>query len=354
MPETYRVCLIGCGRMGATIDDEITGRRTDHHWLPYSHAAAYDACERTELAAVCDVDAAKAETIRQRYGAKQAFTDYREMIHAVKPDIVSVATRSESRHAEITVFAAENGVRGIYCEKALCSSMTEADRMRAACNRVGVAFNYGAQRRYMPVYRKMREMALSGEIGDVMVTIGCHGGESSAQWGHTHTVDVLMFLAGDPEVDTVQGTANIDPSDFADDRLDGDPGIPAAAIRFQNGVWGYVVARPGSEFEVSGTLGTLHTVNDVTGVHLKRVAEGKGSHMTEVPFPETGAGSGTLNAVREIVAELDGGPRTSGNIDVACRSQEIVFAILESERREGARVRMPLEHRTLTVGRIEH
>ena len=353
MPDIYRACLIGCGRMGATLDDEVAGFERARHWLPYSHAAAYDACERTELVAVCDADADKAESIRARYGAEKAYTDHRAMIREVKPDIVSIATRPAS-HAEMTVFAAENGVRGIYCEKALCSSMTEADLMREACNRAGVAFNYGAQRRYMPVYRKMREMALSGEIGDLMVTIGCHGGDSSAQWGHTHTVDVLMFLAGDPEVDCVQGTANVDPEDFADDRIVGDPGIPAAAIRFRNGVWGYVVARPGSEFEVSGTLGTLHTINDVNGVHLKLAVEGRDRNIAEAPFPDVPAESGTLNGVREIVAELDGGPRTTGNIDTACRSQEIIFAILESERRGGARVSMPLEHRTLFVGREDY
>ena len=38
-----------------------------HLWLPYSHAAAAVACERTELVAVSDVVAEKAEAIRQRY-----------------------------------------------------------------------------------------------------------------------------------------------------------------------------------------------------------------------------------------------------------------------------------------------
>ena len=69
MSGTYRVGLIGCGRMGATIDDEVKTRPDAHLYLPYSHAAAIVACERMELVAVSDPIAEKAETIRERYGA---------------------------------------------------------------------------------------------------------------------------------------------------------------------------------------------------------------------------------------------------------------------------------------------
>ena len=345
---SYRVCLVGCGRMGATIDDEIADSKRDV-WIPFSHAAGYVACEQTELVAVCDVDQTKAESIRKRYGVERAYTDYREMIREMKPDIVSIATRPDA-HADATVFAAENGVRGIYCEKALCNSMLEADRMQAACNASSAAFNYGAQRRYMPLYRAMRELATSGQLGDLEVTTGCHGGASAAQWGHTHTVDVLMFLAGDPEVDFVQGMANFDPGDVKDGRIQGDPGIPAALVRFSNGVWGHVLGRSGSDFEAIGKLGVARTRNDATGHWLRVEGSGKNLSLEEAPFPEHNSDSGTLNAIREVVAELDGGPRTSGNIDVACRSQEMIFGILESARRSGARVSLPLEDRTLTVG----
>ena len=50
MTKTYRACLAGCGRMGATIDDEVIARNAPnlHSHLPYSHAASVVACERTE------------------------------------------------------------------------------------------------------------------------------------------------------------------------------------------------------------------------------------------------------------------------------------------------------------------
>ena len=59
MPRTYRACLIGCGRMGATIDDEVEGRPDRDLWQPFSHAAAAVACDRTDLVAVADVVAGR-------------------------------------------------------------------------------------------------------------------------------------------------------------------------------------------------------------------------------------------------------------------------------------------------------
>ncbi|SVE60323.1 uncharacterized protein METZ01_LOCUS513177, partial [marine metagenome] len=113
MAQTYRVGLVGCGRMGTTIDDEVRDRPNARLFLPYSHAAAVVACERTELVAVCDPVADKAETARQRYGAHSAYEDPEEMIRKEGLDVVCIATRP-SPHAPVTLLAAENGVRAIY------------------------------------------------------------------------------------------------------------------------------------------------------------------------------------------------------------------------------------------------
>ena len=134
MPDPYRVGLAGCGRMGATIDDEVIARDKENQirWLPYSHAAVVKACARAQLVAVADPFEDKAETIRARYEVGSAYTDFEEMIRKEELDILCIATRP-GPHAEIAVFAAESGVRGIVCEKPLCNSMRQADDMLAAC-----------------------------------------------------------------------------------------------------------------------------------------------------------------------------------------------------------------------------
>ena len=125
--------------------------------------SAIAACGRVEFAGVCDPIAEKGEAARERYGARQSFTDYEAMIREVAPDIVCIATRP-SPHAPVSIFAAENGVRGIYCEKPLCNSMAEADAMLEALESHGVKFNYGTNRRYSPLFRRMRALMDAGEI----------------------------------------------------------------------------------------------------------------------------------------------------------------------------------------------
>ena len=54
---------------------------------------------------------------------------------------------------------------------------------------------------------------------------------------------MLLFLAGDPEVDFVQGTVVCNDSDWDDNRLNTDPAITSGYIRYANGVHGYNTAR---------------------------------------------------------------------------------------------------------------
>lgn len=345
MENRYRVCLIGCGRMGATIDDEVRDRPDSDLFLPYSHAAAIAACGRVEFAGVCDPIAEKAGAARERYGARQSFTDYETMIREVQPDIVCIATRP-SAHAPASIFAAEQGVRGIYCEKPLCNSMVEADAMLQALETRGVKFNYGTQRRYVSLYRNLRAMTDAGDIGEVQAVIA-HCGSSAAQWGHTHTADMLLFLSGDGEVEFLQGAAEIDDAAWEGDTLKQDAPISMGYARFANGVHAYLVASGGYEFEVSGTGGKLRTLSNGIGYSWRRLDEH--GQLQDASGPEMRLESGTLRGLEDLVRALDEDGDTQGNLRLACRSQEMIFGFTESHRRGGMRVPMPLANRELAI-----
>ena len=347
MDKTYRVCLIGCGRMGATIDDEVRGHPYSHKWLPYSHAAGYMAVKNVEIVAVSDVVKERVEAAQSRCNVPRGYTDYREMIEKEQPDIVSIATRPAT-HAEMTVFAAEHNVKGIYCEKPLCCSMEEADAMLEACEKCNVKFNYGTQRRYVEIYHKMRELIQNGELGTVQCVVA-ECGRGVAQWSHTHTSDMVMFLAGDPEIDFVQGTVDAGESDWEGDRLNTDPGIASGYVRFKNGVHGYFVAGGAHEFEVLGTRGRMRTINDSIGAQLWQ-AQGNWNLLAEVPFPEVKIESGTVKCIEDMVDAIETGRETLGNIRLAHRSQEMILGFVESHRHGGARVPFPMQNRKLYVG----
>ena len=162
MGTEYRVCIVGCGRMGGTIDEEV--RATPHGALPYSHAAGYTAFERTDLVAAADVVEEKAQYVCNKWDIPKYYLDYRGNDPPRETGYCEYRYTSGQPCRDYSEFAAENGVKGIYCDKPLCASMEEADAMVAVCEQYNIKFNLGTQRRYTPGYIKMRELLESGEL----------------------------------------------------------------------------------------------------------------------------------------------------------------------------------------------
>lgn len=342
--DTYRAVLIGCGRMGATIDDEVAGR--PHSYIPYSHAAGHTAADRVELVAAADIDGAQLAAARDRYGIPRGYSDYREMIDAESPDIVSIATRP-GPHLEMVRAAAEGGVPAIYCEKPLCQSMAEADELVSICQSEGVIFNLGVNRRFIPLYRTVRDRIADGAIGEVRAITG-HVGGGSTLWSHSHFADLLLFLAGDPEVEWVQAEAACDADDLEGNRLRTDPALSMGYVRFATGVRGYLTRGSGTEFEIDGTDGKIRTTNNGLDAAM-RVPEGDWNLLEETSFPTPEPRSGTLGCIEELVAALDGDADTSAPIEVAAAGHELCLGWLQSQLAEGKRIELPLEDRSFSV-----
>lgn len=341
---SYRAALIGCGRIGVTIDDEVEEK--PNTVLPFSHAGGYAECDRVELVAAADIDEEQLRTARERYDIPRGYADYREMIDEEAPDIVSVATRP-APHRDMVCYAAEHGVPAIYCEKPLCRSMNEADEMQEACHDNGVHFNLGTVRRYIDVYQTARALVRDGELGEPQAIVG-EVGASSTMWGHSHAVDMLSFLNGDTAVDWVQGEADFDEEDLEGDRLMIDPTLRSACVGFANGVRGYLTQSGGWEFTVDGADGKLRILNDGYDTNL-RYRHGEWNILEEDHFPDTSLGSGPLGCIQELVAALDGEGTTSGAIDAAVQGHEMCLGLLESQRRGGKRVELPLDNREFQV-----
>ena len=92
---TYRAAVVGCGRMGSTIDDEHIGMA--HYPWPWAHAPAIIEARATELVAAADIDRVKLDDFRRRWHVDALYLDYREMVEKEKPDLVAVTTRPEER-----------------------------------------------------------------------------------------------------------------------------------------------------------------------------------------------------------------------------------------------------------------
>ena len=349
--KTYRAALVGCSRMGAFIDNEQRG--ASRFRQPYSHAAGYEACERTELVACSDLRADVLEQAGKRYGvpSERLYSDYREMIDKEQPDIVSVATQPEQR-AEVVIYAAEHGAKAVYAEKAMAASMSDARAMVEAVERNGVVFNLGTNRRWETAYDKMKELIDDGSIGDLQsIIIYGNGHLFNAA---SHSLDLALKLSGDVPARWAQGNLAVPDSVFDGDTLTEDPG-GEGIIRLENGVTIYaLLSNQSGEFEAVGTRGRIKSVRDGREWDF-RVADPADPDPRLLnyrrSFPDVPQRSSTLRLIEDIVHSLDTGEPPRGGVRVAYASTELIFGFIESHRRGGVKVPIPLEDSSTRLDR---
>ena len=180
----YTAVIIGCGSMAN------------------AHAQGYAAVEAIDLKACADIDAARAERFAQEHGVSRRYTDFREMLDAQQPDIVSVCTW-HPLHAEMTIAAAARQPRAILCEKPMATSLGEAQQMMTACQRNDVRLAIGFQRRFLPAWSRARELVAAGEIGAPQRL--SHTRLTGLLNATSHGLDCMRYVLGDPGVEWVFG-----------------------------------------------------------------------------------------------------------------------------------------------------
>jgi predicted dehydrogenase len=127
MSHPLRIAVIGVGHLGQ------------------HHARLLAGLEGVELAGVVDIDAARAQEIAAKYGAR-TFADPRDLIaHA---DAVTIATPTVT-HADIAMPFVEAGI-AVLVEKPLAAGMAEADRLLDAAARSGAIVATGHTERFNP------------------------------------------------------------------------------------------------------------------------------------------------------------------------------------------------------------
>ena len=359
--KTYKAVVIGCSRMGGFIDHEIVADPA--HSPPFSHAAVYTACSRTELVGCSDLRTDVMAEFGRLYNVPQErqLVDYRQLIDVEKPDIVSVATQPEQR-AEIVIYAAEHGARAIYAEKAMASSMEEADQMVEAVERHGVAFNLGTNRRWDPGFHAMKSVIDSGEIGALSSVIVYNTGDLFN--GGSHHFDIVLLLNDEQPVSWVQAhlpygyhREYTDGTDFTG--IDGDNVISDpqghGILQFENGVTAYaLLTDQGGQYEAvckEGSVACLANGLEWRIMRRRSPVTADEPAFEFPPFPAFERTSATLRLVEDLVHALDTGEPTRGGVRLARRNLELILACIESHRRDGARVRLPLKDCKLRLRR---
>ena len=104
MATTYKACLVGCGRMGGTIDDEMADKLYFQHVLPHTHAGACKAVDRIDLTGMADVVEEKVNELCERYDVANGYLDYEELIEKEQPQILCVVSCVEQEGLSLAGF----------------------------------------------------------------------------------------------------------------------------------------------------------------------------------------------------------------------------------------------------------
>ena len=143
---SIRVGLIGAGRMGKV----------------FAHTLAFTVSE-VDLVAVADIDPKTSQEVAARYGIRDHYTDYQELLKREDIDAVVVVTPTAT-HAEVIKAAAAAG-KHIFSEKPLAQSLAMCDAAIAAVSSTGVKLQLGFMRRFDPAYVMAKKKIEEGVIG---------------------------------------------------------------------------------------------------------------------------------------------------------------------------------------------
>lgn len=150
MKEKIRFGVIGLGNQGSTYVLKLFDEGK---------------IENGVVTAMCDCNPAKIEAIKQKTknNAAQYFTDYKQMLASGLCDAALIET-PHYLHPEMAIECFRHGIAAI-SEKPAGVYAEQVKEMNEAAKKSDVPFAMMFNQRTNCVYRKMRELYLSGEIG---------------------------------------------------------------------------------------------------------------------------------------------------------------------------------------------
>lgn len=177
------------------------------------HLAAIAENPTIDLVGVCDVVPERAELAAHSYGVPW-FTDHRELLAAVSPDVLHVTT-PHHQHVPVALDALDAGSH-VLTEKPIGHSVAEGQRLvdRAAASKLKVGVNF--QNRYNPSAMAIREVVDSERLGPILGARGAvwwfrtaayyQAAPWRGQWNGSgggvlinqaiHTLDLLLWYLG--------------------------------------------------------------------------------------------------------------------------------------------------------------
>ena len=227
-----KYALIGCGRIS-----------TNHVKAVINN--------KLEFAAACDIVPENIESVLAKNGLEndstiRRYTDYKQMVEEVQPELVGIATES-GNHAEIALYCIDHGIH-VIIEKPMAMSIADADEIIRRSEEKHVKVCACHQNRFNVAVQQLRKAIETGRFGKLShgsIHVRWNRNQNyydQAPWRGTwaqdggalmnqciHGIDLLRWMFGN-EVDEVYGSTRQQFHDYlqAED-------IGMAVVKFKNG-----------------------------------------------------------------------------------------------------------------------
>jgi predicted dehydrogenase len=229
-----------------------------------AHIKGYIECKDAQITAICDINEDRASQKAEKYGIKNIYTDYKELLKSSGVDAVSICTWNNT-HAPIAIDALAAG-KNVLCEKPMAINAEQALEMQKAQKESGKLLMIGFVRRFGNDCAILKDFIESGDLGDIYYAKANYirrngnpggwfsdkqksGGGPLIDLG-VHVLDLVRYLAGSPKPVSVYAVA-FDPlgnrehikipkgyvsSDYVSGEVCDVEDMAAAMIRFDNGM----------------------------------------------------------------------------------------------------------------------
>jgi predicted dehydrogenase len=144
VPAPTRIALVGCG------------------FFAGNHLHAWRELDGAALAAVCDLDPAKAAAAGEKFGVPH-YTEAAAMLDAERPDLVDIVTRHDT-HRPLAELAIGRGIATIV-QKPFATSWEDCVAIVESARSAGVWLAVHENFRYQTPMRRVRAVLDAGEIG---------------------------------------------------------------------------------------------------------------------------------------------------------------------------------------------
>jgi predicted dehydrogenase len=332
--KTWRIAMIGCGRMANV------------------HATQLPNVPEAVPQLAVDMNPEQAENFARTHAFAHTGTDWREALQRDDVDIVIVCTYADTHH-EISKAALEHG-KHVLCEKPYSMRLEEIQEIRQTAQRTGGKFHVGFMLRYSPAFIKLKEMCDAGMFGPkpwfyrMTLTQGANPANPDKSWqyfanlihnaGSTvdcgiHYVDILRWFTGE-EITHVGGVGVATEPELRK----GEHNLGLFTMNLSGGSAGWVednwsrITKPDNDMELIGAEGRISfKFNSFRSKALSREGHQieyfcKKNYRTELVPLEHAWGKQTHKMLQDLIRDIEENRSVDSHIEDVYKATEVALA----------------------------